>query len=81
MGLFTDPPDDYDDAKRDAARYRWLRKNPAFETEALLGGLSPEEFDKLVDERRRDDHTEWCGLNAAKNGGHTFPGCTCDASL
>lgn len=38
--------------ERDANRYRWLREHPAFETEAFLGGLTPEEFDKVVDERR-----------------------------
>lgn len=32
-----------------AERYAWLRQHPAFETEALLAGLSPEEFDALVD--------------------------------
>lgn len=35
-----------------AERYAWLRLNPAFETEALLGGLSPDEFDELVDKHR-----------------------------
>jgi hypothetical protein len=34
-----------------AARYRWVREHPAFETEALLAGLTPGEFDALVDRR------------------------------
>lgn len=35
-----------------AARYEWLRLNPAFDTEAALSGLSPEEFDAAVDAAR-----------------------------
>lgn len=34
------------------ARYMWLRQNPAWETEAYLAGLSPEEFDAAVDAAR-----------------------------
>jgi hypothetical protein len=30
-------------------RYRWLRKNPAWETEQFLSGLTPEQFDAEVD--------------------------------
>jgi hypothetical protein len=33
-------------------RYRWLRENPAFETEAFLSGLTPEEYDAAVDKAR-----------------------------
>jgi hypothetical protein len=39
---------------QDVRRYRWLRENPAFETEAFLGGLTPEEFDQAVDGAMRD---------------------------
>jgi hypothetical protein len=38
-----------EEVARDADRYRWLRQNPAFETEAFLGGLTPEQFDTVVD--------------------------------
>ena len=33
----------------DAARYRWLREHPAWETEAFLSWLTPQEFDTAVD--------------------------------
>jgi len=33
-------------------RYQWLRQNPAFESESVLSGLGPAEFDQLVDARR-----------------------------
>ena len=33
----------------EAMRYRWLRLHPAFETESTLGGLTPEQYDALVD--------------------------------
>lgn len=36
-------------------RYSWLRENPAFETEAFLSGLTPEEFDAVVDARMEQD--------------------------
>lgn len=35
--------------RRDAARYRWIRQHGAWETEALLNSLQPEEYDELVD--------------------------------
>lgn len=35
--------------KIDAMRYQWLREHPAWETEAFLSGLTPEEFDAAVD--------------------------------
>jgi hypothetical protein len=41
------------DLWRDAERYRWLRQNPAWETEAFLMGLSPELFDQFVDQAMR----------------------------
>lgn len=44
--------DEVDKAYQDADRYRWLRENPAFETEAVLGGLTPEQFDEVVDRMR-----------------------------
>lgn len=31
-------------------RYAWLRKNPAFDSEATLGAMTPEEFDYAVDQ-------------------------------
>jgi hypothetical protein len=34
---------------KDAKRYQWLRQNPAWETEAVLGELTPEQFDVEVD--------------------------------
>jgi hypothetical protein len=34
---------------KDAKRYQWLRQNPAWETEAFLGELTPEQFDVEVD--------------------------------
>ena len=39
--------------RRDAARYRWLRERPAWETEAFLGGLGPKQFDAAVDARSK----------------------------
>jgi len=33
----------------DAARYRWLREHPAWETEAFLSGLTAEQFDAAID--------------------------------
>ena len=39
----------------DSERYRWLRENPAFETEAFLSGLTPTEFDAVVDARIEQD--------------------------
>lgn len=42
------------DHLRDSIRYRWLRMHPAFDTELFLGGLTPEEFDAVVDERMRE---------------------------
>ncbi len=35
---------------KDAKRYQWLREHPAWETEAFLMGLTPELFDKFVDQ-------------------------------
>ena len=34
---------------KDAARYRWLRLNPDFESEAALMGMTPEMYDAAVD--------------------------------
>lgn len=34
---------------RDAARYRWIRQRGAWETEAVLNGLTPEQYDAAVD--------------------------------
>lgn len=39
----------------DAARYRWERQNPAWETESFLGGLSPKEYDAAIDEAMKND--------------------------
>lgn len=33
-------------------RYAWLREHPAWESEAFLAGLTPEEFDAAVDKAR-----------------------------
>jgi hypothetical protein len=41
--------DKYEATLKDARRYQWLREHPAWETEAFLGGLSPEQFDAAVD--------------------------------
>ena len=39
-----------------ADRYKLLRKNPSFETESFLGGLTPDQFYNVVDEHRlRED--------------------------
>lgn len=35
-------------------RYEWLRENPAWESEAFLGTLTPAEFDAAVDAAMRD---------------------------
>jgi len=35
--------------ERDALRYRWIRRHGAWETEAFLNGLSPEEYDVALD--------------------------------
>ena len=40
--------------RRNARRYEKIRLNPAWETEAFLDGLSPEEFDEAVDKRFSD---------------------------
>ena len=37
------------DVALDANRYRWLREHPAFETESFLSGLTPEQYDLVVD--------------------------------
>ena len=37
---------------RDADRYRWERQNPAWETEAYLGGMTPEQYDAALDAAR-----------------------------
>lgn len=34
---------------RDAMRYRWIRERGAWDTEAALNGLSPEEYDAALD--------------------------------
>lgn len=39
----------FEQMAKDAARYRFLRECPAFETEAFLTGLTPEQFDLVVD--------------------------------
>jgi hypothetical protein len=36
--------------ERNADRYEWLRQHPAFETEAALGAMTPEQYDAAVDE-------------------------------
>jgi hypothetical protein len=43
-----------EDLQADARRYQWLRLHPAWETEAFLGGLSPEEFDAAVGDQIRE---------------------------
>ena len=35
--------------EQDAARYRYLRNNPDWETEMFLSGLTPVEFDAAID--------------------------------
>ena len=35
--------------ERDAVRYRWIRERGAWETEAFLAGISPEEYDAAID--------------------------------
>lgn len=37
---------------QDSARYRWERENPAWETEAFLMNMSPEEYDAAIDRAR-----------------------------
>ena len=34
-----------------AGRYKWIRENPAWETEAFLSGLTPKEYDSEIDKR------------------------------
>ena len=36
----------------DSERYQWLRLNPSFESEVALMGLTPLEYDELVDGSR-----------------------------
>ena len=38
-----------DRARRDAERYRWIRLRGAWDTEAFLNGLSPEQYDDALD--------------------------------
>ena len=48
-----------------ARRYEWIRKNPAFETEAFLSGLTPEEYDALVDSMMGlESDEDWDGRKA-----------------
>jgi hypothetical protein len=42
-----------EDLQADAMRYRWIRLHPAWETEAFLGRLSPEEFDAAIGDQMR----------------------------
>lgn len=73
------------EAERDAARYRWLRINPDWESEAALSGMTPEDFDMAVDSAIRAanknpakvcHHTLWkslcpeCGAAAALSPRH-----------
>jgi hypothetical protein len=54
--------DEVDKVYHDAERYRWLREHPSFETEALLSGLSPQQFDELVDLSRSKSNMEGDGV-------------------
>ena len=54
--LMKDMSDRYDASEErcraleaDAWRYRWERENPAWETEAYLGGMTPEQYDAAID--------------------------------
>lgn len=35
--------------ERDAKRYRWIREHGAWETEAFMMGLTPEQYDEALD--------------------------------
>lgn len=48
------PNDIIGDLMRDAKRYRWIRERGAWETEAFLNGLTPEEYDAAVDAAIRE---------------------------
>ncbi len=41
--------------RADAERYRWLRKHPAWETEAFLSGITPTEYDAAIDDRMDEE--------------------------
>lgn len=40
--------------RADAERYRWIRQRGAWETEAFLNGLSPEQYDAAIDAAMAD---------------------------
>jgi hypothetical protein len=52
--LIRDLAQQVEDLQADAKRYRWLRLNPAWESEAFLSALSPEGFDLAVSDQMRD---------------------------
>jgi len=43
--------------RADAERYRWLRENCAFETEAWLSHCTPQDYDKAIDAIRAKEQT------------------------
>ncbi len=43
--------------RADAERYRWLRENCAFETEAWLSHCTPQDYDKAIDAARAKEQT------------------------
>lgn len=43
---------DLDSLKANSERYRWEREHPAWETEAFLADLSPEQYDAAIDKAR-----------------------------